>query len=274
MAPKIAPNTGYGIVNPGTTVPPSGSYSDWIKHEEFVSNDYNATKAAAAGAAGAPPAAPPPPTGPPRLPQLDWATSFFSSLGLPPDVVGKVNQIFSQYSDTTAATAAAMGYIRGTPWYATTYPGIGDAIAKGLVTDESGYRGLLNQQTQIYKQYMGRDISSAEFAANLTEGASSQTIGGRLQGAALAGTYGNDWQYKLGAFGDGQATPDQLQALGQETGGLDTPLGQQMKRRLDMAQQRLQGVFSGSLATPSLSMVNGRLSAPGLGGGAKPDIAS
>lgn len=212
-------------------------------------------------------------SGDPKLPPLDWAASFFASLGLPPDVVGQVNQIFAQYSDVNAASAAALGYIRGTPWYTQTFPGIQAAIQKGLVSNEADYRSLLNQQTQIYKQYLGRDITSSEFAANLGEGAPLATIGGRLQGAALAGTYGNDWRYTLGAF-DTAPTGAEVTALGQESAGLDSVLGQQVKRRLDLAQQRLAGVFKGTLATPGLSLNNnGRLSAPGLGSQA-PDVGA
>lgn len=207
-----------------------------------------------------------------KLPELDWASTFFASLGLPPDVVAKVNQIFSQYSDTNAASSAALGYIRGTPWYAQTYPGIAEGIQKGVIGNEADYRNLLNQQSQIYKQYMGRDVTAGEFAANLGEGVPLSTIGGRLQGAALAGTYGNDWRYTLGAF-DTAPTDAETKALGEENAGLDSPLGQQVKRRLDLAQQRLQGVFRGTAATPNLSLINGRLSAPGLGG-STPDVGA
>lgn len=203
----------------------------------------------------------------------DWAASFFASLGLPPDVVNQVNQIFSQYSDVNAASQAALGYIRGTPWYAQTYPGIQAGIQKGLITNEADYRNLLNQQSQIYKQYLGRDISGDEFSANLANGTSNQTLGGQLQGAALAGTYGNDWRYALGAF-DTAPTQAETTALGQEQAGLDTPLGQQLQRRLDLAQQRLTTVFSGKLATAGLSNANGRVSQPGLSTSGTPDIGS
>lgn len=199
------------------------------------------------------PDAPPAPkeSAAPKAPEVDWASSFFSSLGLPTDVVNKVNQIFGQYGDTNAATAAATAYIRGTPWYDQTYPGIKEAFQKGIVSDESGYRNLLNQQTQVYNLYLGRDITSDEYAANLREGASLATVGGRLQGAAYVGAYGNDWRYALGNFGDNGdlAADPNLTALGQEKAGLDTPMGLKMNAALARAQQRLQGVFSGSLAT-------------------------
>lgn len=209
----------------------------------------------------------------------DWASSFFGGFGLPPDVVAQVNKIFAQYSDVNAAAQAALAYIRGTPWYTQTYPGINEGIQKGLISNEADYRNLLNQQSQLYKQYLGRDITGAEFAANLAEGVNLSTIGGRLQGAALVGTYGADWRYTLGAFDEaGLPTDAETKALGEETAGLDSPLGQQVKRRLDLASQRLAGVFRGQLATPSLSTASGRLSAPGLaptgGGGIQADVAA
>lgn len=214
-----------------------------------------------------------PPAAPPVAPSMDWASSFFASLGLPPDVVNQVNQIFTQYSDVNAASQAALGYIRGTPWYATTYPGIQAGIQKGLVANEADYRNLLNQQSQIYKQYLGRDVSGSEFAANLANGTSNQTLGGQLQGAALAGTYGNDWRYTLGAFGNAP-TAAETQALGQEQAGLDTPLGQQIKRRLDLAQQQLTSRFQGTLATPGITNTNGRFASPGLAPSSTPDLPS
>lgn len=243
---------------------PAGGFDDWIPNEEAITEARNAANGTNGSLT--------PPVKPAATP--DWADSFFASLGLPPDVVAQVNQIFTQYSDTNAASQAALGYIRGTPWYAQTYPGIQAGIQKGLVTNEADYRNLLNQQSQIYKQYLGRDVSASEFSANLANGTSNQTLGGQLQGAALAGTYGGDWRYTLGAYG--QAPTDaETQALGQEQAGLDTPLGQQIQRRLTLAQQRLTTAFSGSLATAGGSLATGRLSSPSLRpGGPTPDVAS
>lgn len=212
--------------------------------------------------------------GPPNLPAGDWATSFFSSLGLPGDVQAKVNQIFTQYSDVNAASAAAIAYIRGTPWYAQTYPGIQDAITRGLVSDEAGYRGLLNQQTQVYKQYAGRDITSAEFAANLKEGASVDTLAKRFQGTAYVGAYGPDIRYALGNFGEG--TPpsgSDLQALGEQEVGLSSPVGVRLERALEQANKRLLGVFGGTLGSPSLTLAGGRLASQRVAS-AKPDVAA
>lgn len=232
-----------------------------------------------AGAAAPPeaPAAPGPST--PAEPNIDWgelANSYFASWNLPPDVRARIEQIFrADYANIDVATQLALNYVRSTDWYAQTFPGIQLAEAKGLVSDEAGYRQLLNQQTQLYKQFLGRDITTDEFAANLSEGVTTTVVGQRLQGAVYAKTYGGDWNYALGAFGDasqGRLSDEQATTLGQEQAGLDTPMGQLLNKRLQQAQQRLQGVFKGGLATPSLSLAGGRLAGPQAG--APPDIAA
>jgi hypothetical protein len=215
------------------------------------------------------PEAPAPPT---PSPTVDWATAFFGSLGLPSNVINDINKLAAQYSDPNDRSAAALLYLRGTPWYAQTFPGISEGMAKGLVSNEADYRTLLNQHNQLFRQYLGRDISADEFATHLRAGTSTQMLAGHLQGAALAGTYGQDWRNLLGAF-DNAPTDSEVTALGEEQAGLDSPIGQQVQRRLDLAKQRFEGVFKGHLAAPSLSIAAGRLSAPSLLPG-KPDIGA
>lgn len=203
---------------------------------------------------------------------IDYS-QYFNIWGLPSDVQSRVTQIFQTSGDVNVASQLALAYIRGTDWYGQTYPGIQIAEAKGIVNNEADYRALLNQQTQIYQQYLGRHITSDEFSANLNEGANNTLIGQRLQGAVYAKTYGGDWNYALGAFGDtGAATDAELTSLGQEKSGLDTPMGQMLQKRLDQAQQRLAGVFKGGIATPSLSFAGGRLA--GSQAGSPPDVAA
>lgn len=214
----------------------------------------------------------------PNQPTVNWdGTDFASYLGiwgLPADVQARVLQIFQSTQDASVAAQLAMAYIRTTGWYAQTYPGIQTAEAKGLVNNEADYRALLNQQSQIYQQYLGRAITADEFSANLNEGVNNATIGQRLQGAAIAQTNAGDWRMLFGAFGDqgsNQLSDSDLTALGQEQAGLDTPMGQILQRRLQQAQTRIQGVFKGSLATPSLSLSGGTLQS---GAQKPPDIAA
>ena len=185
----------------------------------------------------------------------DWS-AYLETFGLPKDVLKEINAIFAKTPDITQATVRAQAYVRGTPWYAQTYPGIQEAIAKGVVRNEADYRARQNDLNQLYQQYAKRDITSAEYADHLREGVDAATVGRRFQGAALADTYGNDWQYLSGNFGEGRLTSDEQTALGRQQAGLDSPLGLKVQRRLQMAQERVQKVFSGQLAQGSLALLN------------------
>lgn len=208
-------------------------------------------------------------------PTIDFA-NFLGMYGLPPDVQTKLSEIFANTPDAATAAQLSLAYVRGTQWYKDTYPGIQDAIAKGIVGNEADYRALLNQQNQVYQQYYGRDITGHEFTQNLATGADTATLGRRFAGAAYVSANKTDVQYTLGAYGDtGQANDAELKALGEENAGIDTPLGQLVKKRLEMAQQRLNNVASGTLANPSLSLSGGRLAASSLDlSGGHPDIAA
>lgn len=207
-------------------------------------------------------------------PTADYS-NFLSIYGLPADVQNKVQQIFSNTPDVTQATALAMAYVRGTTWYGQTYPGIQEGIAKGIIGNEADYRQYLNNVNTLTKQYLGRDISATEIGDYLKQGYDPSRIGRIYQGGAIAKTSGADWNYLAGAFDEnGALTADEQSALGQEQAGIDTLLGQKVQRRLDLAKQRMAGVFGGRLATPSLSVANGRLAATSLGGAAAPDIAA
>jgi hypothetical protein len=207
-----------------------------------------------------------------------WATAYFGSLGLPPELVGQIDQIFRQHDDPQVAAQFALAYVRGTPWYAQTYPGIKEGIQKGVVGNEADYRSYLNAVNGLMRQYFGRDVSSSEVAGYLSEGLAPQTIGQQFQGLAGVMAYGQDWRYYLGGFGEEgtqQPTNDDLRALGEEQAGRDSPLGLRLKRSLDMAMQRYSKLFEGNLAAPSLSLGATGLSAPSLlGGRTKPDIAA
>lgn len=268
-----------------------------------------------------------PPSGP-----TDWS-SFLDTYGMPDDVKRRIDDIFRQGGDIQNLVATAVAYVRGTPWYAQTYPGISEGIARGIVTNEKDYRSYLNSANQLYQQYFGRTIGGDEFATLLGSGVgptllhsrlearadteafgaqlptglfgadelqeigldmagigsargkqlrdlssyaqqlnpiyrqyegrditraeleghfgqqtSADTVARRFAGKAYIGAYGPDIQYALGNFGEGQLGSSDLTALGEEQAGLDTPLGQKMQRALELANQRLQGVFRGSLA--------------------------
>jgi hypothetical protein len=183
----------------------------------------------------------------------DWS-AYMDFWNLPTDLKKELDSIFRNTPDVNQAIAKAQAYVRGTPWYAQTYPGIQDAMAKGLVRNEADYRAQQNSYNQVYRQWNdGRDISAAEFAGYLREGVSADTIGRRFQGASYANVYGNDWQYLSGNFGEGRLSGDELTAFGRQNAGIDSELGMRIQRRMQQAQERIRAVFSGSLATSRMA---------------------
>lgn len=205
---------------------------------------------------------------------LDWR-SWLENWGFPTDVTNELDRIFRSYTDPSAASAAALAYIRGTDWYAKTFPGINEGKKLGVVSDERSYRSYVNDLNQLYRRYYNRDITGQEVAQLLGQGKDQSIVNRELIGRGFINANRNDIQYLLGAFGEGRLTEDQLTALGQQQAGLDNMIGQDLQARLDKARQRLQRVFQGALATPSLSLATGRLSAPSLLGGTNtPDVGA
>jgi hypothetical protein len=251
-----------------TTAPPlQGPATGWNTGSTSTSSGSTGGGAAGGSTTGS---STTPPAGP------DWAQTYFGSMGLPADVIQKVDDIFRQYDDPQTAAQFALAYIRGTPWYATTYPGIKEGISKGVIGNEQDYRGYLNQVNQLAQRYLGRAISSAELGSYLTQGLSVDTIGRQYAGLADVMANYKDYRYYLGAFGDTEdqkPSTDDMRAYGEEKNGLDSALGQHVSRAMSIALQRYQKLFSGDLATPSLTLQNGRLSAPSLSG-PPPDIAA
>jgi hypothetical protein len=214
--------------------------------------------------------------------------------GLPSDVQNELNAIFNRTPDVNQATQLALAYVRGTPWYAQEYPGIQEGIARGVVRNEQDYRAFRNSFSPIYQQYAGRDITPAEFAGYLLSGLSAgavgqrfqdraafnlvqhqygrgditdaefadyqrngvtpDLVGRRFQGASIASVYGNDWQYAEGNFGEGRLTDQEKTAFGQQSAGIDSEIGLRVQRRLQMANERIKSVFSGTLATSQLKV--------------------
>ena len=203
-----------------------------------------------------------------QIPDTDWAQVFWGSLGLPPDLVNQINDIFKKYPDLTMAQAVAQNVIRTSDWFATTFPGFATGVKNGLFTDETGYRDYVNKLNVISQQYNGRAVTTNEVTGALGEGIDASIFEKRLQANAYLAANQGQLQYELGAFGDqGQATPDQLQAFSRQQVGLDTGLGEQIKAQVDKAVQRMQNIFQGSLAGPAgLTLGPQGLNASGLAG--------
>lgn len=258
----IAPNTAFGMINPGTTTLPPGVTTF---HETPQKGPQDPADVAAANGTAASPAP-------------DWYKAYFGQYNVPADVQGQLIDILKKYAtDPSTAQSLATQYLRGTDWYKSTFPGFAEGVNNGVISDESGYRGYLNAVNNIYNQYLGRHVSGDEIAALLKEGVSPSTIANRFQGQAWVNANQNDVQYLAGAFGSGRLTPDQLTALGNENAGIDTAQGQLQQKILAKAQQIHQKLFQGSLATPGLSIGANGLSAPSLLGTANrqtPDVQS
>lgn len=214
---------------------------------------------------------PPPVNGPagsdPSALANDWYKAFFANYGVPADVQGNLLDILKKYaSDPSTAQALSTQYLRTTPWYQTAFPGFSAGVNNGIFTDETGYRGYLNSINNVYNQYLGRHVSGDEVSALLAEGVSPSTVANRFQGQAYINANRNDIQYLGGAFGEGQMNKDQLTALGNENAGIDTQMGQIQQKVLAKAQQIRDKLYTGSLATPGLSLGANGLNSPSLAG--------
>lgn len=207
--------------------------------------------------------------GPAGLPSIDWASAFFSSLGLPTDVVNNINKLFTQYSDVNTASAAAIAYIRGTPWYSQTFPGIQTGIKNGLFSDEQGYRDYVNKLNVLAQQYQGRAISGDETTSYIQQGLAPAYVDKLFQSNAYVKANANDIQYEMGAFGEpgqGRLTAEQLSALGKQEVGLTNDVGATLQAKVQKAVERLNGVFQGRLAAPGLTLGQAGVYAPSLAG--------
>lgn len=231
---------------------------------------------------GTPPPGGDTPTGDNTPPPMNWA-DYLTNWGFSDDMIKELTRIFSVYPDASSASAAALGYIRGTDWYTTHFAGIGAGLSKGLFSDEAGYRAYLNQATGFYQRFFGRDISTNELVDYLNKGYTAGNIGQHLTGQGIVNANKPEIQYGLGNFADqptgdqsSQGSPEQLAAYGDQLGGLDNAVGQQLQAKLAKAQARMAAIVQGTLATPALNVLkSGQLGSPSLGGSTtQGDVAS
>lgn len=188
-------------------------------------------------------------------PSIDYS-KLFDFFGVPDDIKSKIQAFIAQSKgDVGQATPLILAYIRGTDWYAKTYSGIQYGVAAGLFgsNPESDYRQYVNSANQYYQQYLNRAVSTDEIVNSLKEGVDTSVLGKRLQGQSFANANSQDWQYSLGAFGEGQTDATGITALGRESVGLNSGLGDKLQAQLDKAHQRLTTIFQGTLASPNLS---------------------
>lgn len=207
----------------------------------------------------------------------DWYKAFFNSYGLPGDVQSEIMRILRTYAaDPSTAQALSQQYLRTTDWFSKTYPGFNQGVTNGLFTDETGYRGYLNQVNQTFNQYLNRHVTGEEVSGYLASGYNPGYVGSLLQGQAWSRANADQVRYLSGAFGDeGRINEKDLTTLGQQHAGIDTGRGQTLDVLVSRAQQRLQSIFQGSLARPSMGFGPAGLAAPSLGGTRQtPDVGA
>lgn len=165
----------------------------------------------------------------PKLPPTaqDWLQTL-ASVGLTPAMIGELNKIWiGAGGDAKVATPLALRYVRSTPWYAKTYPGISAGINAGLFSDERGYSDYRNTITQVYKQYYNRAPTNAEVGVYVTKGQSPTQIAKQFSSAAAAGSIPDPLKKLF--------TPAELKALTDQAAGIDTALGQRIKAEAELA---------------------------------------
>jgi hypothetical protein len=211
----------------------------------------------------------------PKPPALDWA-AWMTNWGFDQATIDGLTAIFAKYTDPVQAAAAGVAYIRGTDWYAQHFQGIGEGERNGLFSDEQGYRSYVNDLNQTYQNFFGRAPTSAEVAGYMGAGQTVSYINLHFTGQARLKAEQPQDQYLLGAYDEnGQATDTQLGAYGDTLGGIGNTLGPQLQAKIDRAKAKYQSLFTGSLASPSLSILNGRPVGQSLGRDVtKPDIAA
>jgi hypothetical protein len=217
----------------------------------------------------------------PNLPgYTDWS-QLLGIAGLPADIMAKINEIFRTYADPNQAAAVAIGYVRGTAWYAQTFVGINEGIQRGLFSDERGYRDYRNALEQVYNQWAGRVPSSEELVAALREGVSPDVVGRRFEARAWAEANRADIRFFSGSFGAGHNmfSDADIEALGRERAGLGTPsgIGLKLDKLFQEAQERMRRAFQGVAANPQLALTTrGTLYSASTGQSAsvRPDIAA
>lgn len=202
---------------------------------------------------------------PPAPPPNQWVNTFWGNLGLDQATIDGLTAAIAGLTDPAQIQVIGQNYLRSTPWYQQTFPGFAAGVQAGLYGDENGYRQYVNALNQYTQEYLGRPVTAAEVIAALQGGVNPNVFGQKLQGNALAVTLGPEAQYEAGAFTEeGRLSQGELQAYGQEKAGYDTALGQQISQRLQLATQKMQDIFTGTLARANLSLGPQGVYSPGL----------
>lgn len=144
-------------------------------------------------------------------------------------------------------------------------------LAASGASGESADQRLLNlvqsagSYNAVSQQYTGSPIARGVLEGFYNQGVSATQYAHQQAGSAYANANRGDIQQVSGSFGQGLLSDEQLQQLGQESTGYDTPQGADLLAQFQKAQQRLAGVFRGVLGSPAVTALGQRTS---------PDVAA
>lgn len=189
-------------------------------------------------------------------PGADILINYLKSLGLDDETI--LNDAIQKFKDGWDTTAI-LTWLRTTDWFEAKFPGVAAGIKAGIFNpaapedDWRRYRGSVNA---YYRQYYGRDATDAEIGQHLGAGETADYVGRRFYGSAWVTANKEEIGYLSGAFGGGALTEPELDELGKNEAGIGGALGQSLNKALQDAQQRMQRVFEGVLATGSFGQTS------------------
>lgn len=205
-----------------------------------------------------------------------WAHGIAVSMGfddMPPEVEAEFAKLITEGDDPTAAQQKAIAYLRGTDWHKEKYAGFASGVVNGLWSTEADYGAWKSQVSDSYRRYYGRPPDANELMTFAQSGYGANTVEQIGQGHAWAQANAPDIQYLSGAFGEGQLDQTSLQSLGEQQVGRQSDLGSRLQAALDRTKQKMDRIFQGSLASPSMSLGGAGLSSPSLlGNKQNPDV--
>jgi hypothetical protein len=147
-------------------------------------------------------------------------------------------------------------------------------------TLQSQAQGMLGFDYNNKKNLRNLFINAARSEGGLSEASLraaivNSPVAKRAVTKSFRAVSGADIDYVQGAFGGtGKTlTPAQYQKLALQQSGLQqSTLGARLQSQIEQATKRMQRVFEGTLAAPSLSMGEGGLQAPSLNPRQQPDL--
>lgn len=157
---------------------------------------------------------------------IDW-TRVIRMYGMPKDAAAQVNKIFQGSGTLEQAVVMATAFVRGTDWYARTYPGIQQGINTGLFSDEQGYRSYKNQVDQLYRQYYQRPATAGEVGRYAAGGQDIGRVRAGFEAQAAMGTIADPLKSLF--------SPSEIQAFANQQSGIDSALGRRIAAEADMA---------------------------------------